>query len=431
MFRKMLLILIGLLMLLPAGMAQDDRPTVAMLRFGPMHNYSLLQDSVLLSLQAAGLVSEAEGDLSAEQDLEGEHIRIMLGDANLDFANVNLIVEQAIDAGADALITFSTPVTQAAVNATLDMDDPPVVLFGSVYSPYEAGIAQASCIKPAHVTGVEAVTRYDEIVPLLQLQDPDIQTVGTVFSATETAGRLGAAAIIAEGQALGLTVLQAAVVAISDLAAAAEGLVAHGAEALFIPSDLLTVAGLPALTQVAIDNGIPIFHSTANTSIDGATVGAGVSETRTQGAILGALLGGHLSGEIDISRTGIASVSEVTVGISLDSAELQGVEISQALLERADVVVADGLPSDTKAVAFLESLGLTAEEIDLVIAVMSGVYGDRSEPELEVPPEIMAMLAQAMAAQAGQDDIAGVLADLHCTDEMIAEQQAELDAAEG
>ena len=129
---------------------------------------------------------------------------------------------------------FSTPVTQAAINATLDMDDPPVVIFGSVYNPYAAGIAEAPCVKPAHVSGVESVTLYDEIVPLLLLQNPDIQKVGTVYSSTEASGRLGAQAIVEVAGSLGLAVEQAAVTAISDLAPAAEGLVAKGVEALLI-----------------------------------------------------------------------------------------------------------------------------------------------------------------------------------------------------
>ena len=32
-----------------------------------------------------------------------------------------------------------------AVNATLDMEDPPIILFNTVTSPYAAGIAAASC----------------------------------------------------------------------------------------------------------------------------------------------------------------------------------------------------------------------------------------------------------------------------------------------
>ena len=83
-------------------------------------------------------------------------------------------MEQALDEGADVLVTLSTPVTQAAVHVTSEMDSPPAVLFSSVSHPYDAGIADAACLKPAHVTGLQSITPYDDILSLLQTQSAEI-----------------------------------------------------------------------------------------------------------------------------------------------------------------------------------------------------------------------------------------------------------------
>ena len=289
MLTRLLLAMYLLALLIPGALAIDDKPVVAILRFGPMFNFSLIQDSVMGMLANTGLISEEEAatDFSAGAELDGENIRVVMGDAALNFANLNLVIESALDKGADALITFSTPMTLAALNATQDMDDPPIILFASVFNPYAAGIARSACIKPDHVTGVLSVTPYEDIVPLLLLQDPDITTIGTLYSSSETSGRLGAEEIAAAAEAHGLQVETAAITAISDLIPAAESLVAKGVEAFLIPSDLLTVAGLPSLMQVGIESGIPVFHATANTLNDGATVSAGVSEAGAQGRIIG------------------------------------------------------------------------------------------------------------------------------------------------
>ena len=109
MFRNLLFALFALCLLVtPLAQAQGGKPTVAILRFGPMLNFSLLQDNLLLNLRSSGLVSEAEMDagLDIGQDLDGEHIRIIVGDANLSFANINFIVDQALDEGADVLVTL-------------------------------------------------------------------------------------------------------------------------------------------------------------------------------------------------------------------------------------------------------------------------------------------------------------------------------------
>ncbi len=429
-----LMLLLSAVLIVPGVAAQeaDGKPTVAILRFGPMFNFSLIQDSMLGMLASTGLISQAEAvtDFSAGAELDGEKVRMLMGDAALSFANLNFVVEAALDQGAQALVTFSTPMTLAALNATLDLDEPPAILFASVFNPYAAGIAQSSCLKPAHVTGVQSVTPYEDIVPLLLLQDPTIKTVGTIYSSSETSGRLGAETIAAIAEAQGLQVEVAAITAISDLIPAAEGLVAKGVEAFLIPSDLLTVAGLPSLMQVAIDSGIPVFHATANSLNDGATVSAGVSEADRQGRLLGSLLAGYLSGELDIRRTGIGTVSSLTIGVNLDTAAQQGIEIAEALIERADAILKDGAASGRQVIAALERLGLAPEVIEQVAPAITAALAGGGKAELDLPPEVSAIVQQALAAQSMQTNIEAALAELRCTDEMIAEQQAELDAAE-
>ncbi len=275
--------------------------------------------------------------------------------------------------------------------------------------------------------GLESVTLYKDIVPLLFLQNPDMKTIGTVYSSTETSGRLGAAETVAEAEALGLTVEQAAVSAISDLARAAEGLVAKGVEAFLIPSDLLTVAGLPALMQVGVENGVPVFHSTGDSVNDGATVSAGVGESGVQGRLLGAMLAGALRGDIDVSRTGIGSVSKITVSVSKDTAELQDVEISEALLERADMIYEDGVATGRRLLEVFERIGLSPELAKMAAARAHEAIAGGGKIEVGLPPQILKVLREAQASQTTVDHISGALADLRCTDEMIAQQQAELD----
>ncbi len=217
MFKVTLILLSLLLMAQPLAAQTEDKPTVAMLRFGSFIAFTAIEDAILGTMLGAGLVSEEEHALlRARENLEGERINVHWNDADFDFAAVNAIVEDALDRGADALIVLSTPTAQAAVNITADMNDPPIVLFTSVFNPFEAGIAQASCLKPSHVSGVESVTRYEDIVPLLLLQNPDIGVIGTIFSSAETSGQSGAEAIAAAAEAHGLTVEVAAISSIPD-----------------------------------------------------------------------------------------------------------------------------------------------------------------------------------------------------------------------
>ena len=432
MIKRLLQLTLMLALVAPVALAEAEKPVVALLRFGPMFNFDLVQTSLLGALQVSGVISatESETDFTAGEELDGDSLRIIMGDAAMDFSNVNFIVEAALDEGADALITFSTPVTLAALNATLDMDEPPLVIFASVYNAYAAGIAQSSCIKPEHVTGVQSVTRYEDIVPLVLLQNPEIQTIGTIYSASETSGVIGAQEIVAAAEALSLTVEQAAVTSVADLIHAAEGLVSKGVEAFLIPADLLTVAGLPTLMQVGVENSIPVFHSTGNAVNDGATVSAGATETGLQGRLIGALLSAYLRGELDAASTGIGSVSDLSISVNLDVAAMQGIEISEALIARADSYYEDGVASGRRITEALESMGLQPDMIKVVSREISKAMGSGGKLELDLPPEVLQILRAALASQDAQAELTAALTALHCTDDMIAEQQAALDAAE-
>lgn len=428
---KLLLMLLSLLLV--AGVAaghDEDKLTIAMLRFGSFFSFTYMENAVVDTLFASGLVTEAEhAMLHARENLEGEKINVYWNDANFDFAAVNPIVEDALDRGADALIVLSTPTAQAAVNITKDMDDPPVVLFTAVYNPFEAGIAEAPCIKPSHVSGIETVTLYEDIVPLLLLQDPDLKVFGTIYSSSEASGRLGAEAIVAAGEANGLTVEVAAVSSISDLVIAGQALVEKGVEAFLLPSDLLTMSGLPAIMQIATENGLPVFHSTSNTIILGATVSAGAGHNSLQGSLLGAMLVGHLNGELDIASTGIGLIDLLSIGVNLDAAAEQGIEFTPALMERAHLLLRDGGMSGRALVVFLESLGMDEETVQLVLKAIAKAQAGGGELELDLPEEILAALTAGIASQRRTEDVGAILDSLHCTPEMIAEQRAALDEA--
>ena len=168
MLKKLFLILIlfALLISVPAGLAQDDEnPTVAILRFGESSDLLPTDIGIFEVLQANGIISSEEftdwytslfwapNQLGA---FEGENVTILRRDPGEDFAAINLIVDNMLDQDVDVIVAISTPMTQAVVNATWDMEDPPAVLFTAVYDPYAAGIAQSPCIKPDYITGVES-----------------------------------------------------------------------------------------------------------------------------------------------------------------------------------------------------------------------------------------------------------------------------------
>lgn len=408
---KTALLVTAILMLLtPFAQAQADKPSVWLITFYAPGPINALEESMLDTLESYGLINPEDRTNTRMQDMiesaDNSPIQYNRLAANYELDRVRELVAFALDHEPDALVTISEPVTVAAILATQDMDDPPAIFFVDVYSPYLAGIADAPCIKPAHVTGAASIHDYAQVVDLLPLQDPAMATIGTLHNSNDAGGTLGAQMIAEAGEALGMTVVQSAVVSLADLGLAANGLVSKGVEAIVLPMDYLTLAGLPLIASVAIESGIPLVYASLDGLVLGATVGAGFSHLLELGDAIGLMVASYLAGELDPATTSIAGqLGELGVGINLFTAEMMGYSFSEAMRDRADITVSmdaeSGLPS-------VELVSEAAQEV-----IGSAFFGS---------PEPL---------EARQERDREFLAGLECTQERIAEQQAELDAREG
>lgn len=392
MFRKILLVLIALALLMtPAALAQDaDKPTIAILSFGQTPLNELTRIGILDMLEAYQFINADERALlNDEQDLEGERVNIIWGDGGMDLPTANIMVENALDRGADILLPLMTPVAQIAANLTLDLEQPPLVLFSIVSAPYTAGIADAPCLKPPHIAGTQAQVPFDQIVSLLRAQQPDIRQVGTMVNAAEPNSVNGLQQISKYAEALGMTVEAAPITNLSDVPVAAETLLDKGVEAILISSSALEVRGLSAIAEAAAEYGAPVYSPAVGNVHRGAHVGAGFDDFYREGVVVGRMLAAHLEGSVDVASLAINALPSLGVALNLDSAAEAGFSFSEEMLALADYVIENGESTQ-----------------------------DRT------PPSLAEMTLEERRA-ADLDFLAG----LECTDEMIAEQQAALDAA--
>ena len=391
-------LLLALLVLTAQALAQDEgKPTIAFLRYAGTAPVAEATAGLLDSLEAYGYLSSAErAALNESYDLNGENIDLLYRDAGFDLPSVNLMVEEVLDKGADAIVTITTQVAQIAVGATRDMEDPPAILFSLVTAPFGTGIADSTCIKPAHVTGTQPILSFADYVPLVLLQDPDIKVIGTIETPDQPTSIIGTRLIKDFAEPLGLTVEVASAITPADLNVATESLLNKGVEAIVLSINPLTLQGTPAVVQLTAEYGIPLFAPVIQQVYRGVTVAAGFHGFYEEGVIAARILHAHLSGDMDIADIAINQSRSFGIAINLDTAAAQGVEISEDLLAMANFVIEDGERSE----------GMASDVDASIMGLQEMSPDERRAADLEF------------------------LAGLECTPEMIAEQQAALDAKE-
>ena len=396
MIRKLSLLVLIFALLIPSAVAQDDdKPTVAMMGFGWFPAFEVTEGAIFDMLQSYGFISAEENAiLASRQDLEGEHINLFWVDYGRGRDEINLAVENALDKEPDVLVTLSSWLTQAAISVTLDMDNPPPILFASVNYPYRSGIAESPCIKPDYVTGSESLTPYEYVMSLLKVQNPDLKKIGTLYNSNEDSSRWGIERIANIAAEYEIEVESEGIVQLSDIRIAADTLLDKGIEAFVLPSDYMTSQSLPVIAIAANEAGIPVFHPSLGAIYYGATVGGGFFLYYEDGLVVGRMLVAYLNGELDVANTAIHQQSSQGLGVNLDAAFVLGIEMADEIMEQVDVVIEGG---------------------ELV----------------QVSPEIQLILAQRgviVQAEERLEDDRAFLAALECTPERIAEEQAELDA---
>jgi len=390
------LVLIGML-ICPAAMAQDnDKPTIAWLKWGDSRNVALAEKAILDLLEVYGFINpEERALLDEEHSIEGERVNIIYGDSLFDRMEANVLIEEALDRDADIFVTFTTQMTQIVYYSIREFIDPPKLIFTVTSGPYITGVADSSCVKPDFVIGTVPVTNYEDIVPLLRMQNPDMKVAGAIWSPQQRASEVGVSRIKAIAQSLDppLTIVDETIVVTPDLYQAVQNLADQGAEAIIIP--IFTFQGFSLLLSLTYDYGLPVVFSAPQNAYRGGTIGGGFFGLYKQGVIAGNMLIGHLNGDMDISRTSIYESDDFAYAVNLDAAGLQGIEIPQAMLDGAAYVVSNG---ETEQ-------GVTLQWPEVEINLPDMPLEERRAADLEF------------------------LAGLECTPEMIAEQQAALDAS--
>jgi len=271
--------------------------------------------------------------LAAAGFVECENLEIIEGNAEGDIATLSTIAQQFVDEDVDLIVATSTPALQAAFNATKDLGGPPIV-FNAVTSPYAAGIAEAPDDHPDWVIGIQALGPVAEALGLIPELMPDVQTIGYIYNPAEANSVVNTEIARPAAEERGLTFEIATISNSNEVQAAAEALVARGAEAFFISTDSTVVAGLEGLIKVANENDIPFFANDTASAQRGAAVALGL-DYYVDGVETGELAVGILNGELDIPSTLIVEQDAGSLVVNLTAAAEQGLEIPQSFLDRA------------------------------------------------------------------------------------------------
>ncbi len=278
-----------------------------------------VRDGVLDELSDAGYV-------------EGENLRVLLGNAQGDFS-VGMSIAQNFQAQrVDIMVSIATPTSQAAVQVFGGTDTP--VVFSAVTDPEAAGL-----LGEGNVSGVSDLIDVRADLELLAELSPDIERVGMVYNPGEANSAVLTDIAREVALELGLELVVASAENSAAVPSAAQSLLGR-VDAFYVTTDNTVVSALEAVVDVANRAGVP-FLMADPTSLDrGPTLCTGLdyyNHGRMTGAVVLQVLGGVSPADIPVERQGT-----MELWLNLDAAEQIGFEFPESILEQATGVLVDG-----------------------------------------------------------------------------------------
>ncbi|KJS72184.1 MAG: hypothetical protein JL56_13545 [Desulfotomaculum sp. BICA1-6] len=273
--------------------------------------------------------------MQEEGFINGENVTIDIQNSQGDFNMAKTIADKFVGDKVDAILAITTPSSQAAVQAVKGTDIP--VVFIAVSDAVGAGlITELEQPTGTNVTGVYSADPVEQQMDLIIEVVPNVQSVGLIFNAGEnnSVSNVNRAKDYLEQK--GLKVVEAPVTGSNEVQAAAQSLVGR-VDAVFVPQDNTVISALEGLLKVLADNKIPLFTGDTESVKRGAvgTIGNDEYDCGRQGAtVLARILRGEKAGDVVPEE-----IRKRTLMINKSAAAGIGLEIPQAVLDRADEVV--------------------------------------------------------------------------------------------
>lgn len=224
-----------------------------------------------------------------------------------DNTMLNQISTDAVSEDVDLIIPIATLAATAAVTAAEGTDIP--IVYAAISDPESAGLTGLS-----NVTGVSDALNTAFILDMMLAAQPEIQTVGLLYSNSEINSQTPIAEAKAYLDSKGIAYLEKTGTTAGEIVEAAASLVGR-VDAVFTPTDNAVMAAEASVAELLNADGIPHYTGADSFVYSGAfaTCGVNYTELGTKVADLAfdILLSGEI-GEFQIMDGGIITVNTDT-----------------------------------------------------------------------------------------------------------------------
>ena len=269
---------------------------------------------------------------------DGENIKIDFQSAQGSVSTAVAIAKQFISLNPAVMIGIATPSAQALVNATKTIP----VVFSAVTDPVSANLVPSFGKNPGNVVGISDMTPVKTQIQLLKLAIPDVKTIGVIYNSGE-ANSVTIRQFAKEAcDALGLNLIDITGSTTVEIVASLNAQI-RDVDAIYIGTDNTAASSMESISTVALREKVAIVAADIDIARTGGLIGFGFNYYqigRSTGDLVVQILNGVSPSELE---TKILGQESLILFVNTDIAEQLAINLPQSILDRADLVVEDGV----------------------------------------------------------------------------------------
>lgn len=208
---------------------------------------------VLQLVQHGALDAANKGFIKALDD-SGISYKVDQQNASGDQSTCQTIASKLVNDGDDLILAIATPAAQAVVGATSDIP----VLVTAVTDPAESKLVASNQAPGGNVSGTSDLTPVKKQIDLLKRLVPKTKTVGILYCSAESNSKIQAKMAKDAIEAAGMKAVNYTVSNSNEIQTVVTSMVGK-VDAIYAPTDNTIPAGMPTVSMVANDNGIPVI----------------------------------------------------------------------------------------------------------------------------------------------------------------------------
>ena len=258
-------------------------------------------------------------------------------DADVETQNANGDISTAVSIAQlfdtekkDLVVGIATPTAQALANT---FEDIPVV-FATVTDPESAGLSGLE-----NVAGTSDMVPVEEHLKIIE-EVTGARRIGMIYTSGEANGITLMEAMKKACEKNGVELITASVSNSSEVKMAAESIIDR-VDAMYEATDNTVISAIAAVSEVCMDNSVPLFSADVTSSFDTDVLIAGGFDYYASGKLTGEVIMRMLNGE-EAKDIGTLYLEDLEILVNLDVATRLGIQIPDDIMQRARYVIENG-----------------------------------------------------------------------------------------